>query len=134
MEESIRVLIAKAGMDGHDRGAIVVTMGLRDAGMEVIYTGLRQSAESIVRTCIQEDIDVLGVSSMSGGHAHYLPKVMELLRENSLDHVLVIAGGIIPRDDMPLLRESGVSKIFGPGTAVKEIAAFIRENVKARQA
>jgi methylmalonyl-CoA mutase C-terminal domain/subunit len=130
--KSVRVMIAKAGMDGHDRGAIIVTMGLRDEGMEVIYTGLRQTAESIVRTCVQEDVDVLGLSSLSGGHSHYLSRVTELLHENGMDHVLVIAGGIIPREDIPSLKESGVSEVFGPGTKVKDIAAFIREHVKAR--
>jgi methylmalonyl-CoA mutase, C-terminal domain len=132
MDKSIRVLIAKAGMDGHDRGAIIVTMGLRDEGMEVIYTGLRQSAESIVRTCVQEDVDVLGLSSLSGGHSHYLSRVMELLRDNGLDHVLVIAGGIIPREDISLLKGIGVREVFGPGTKVKDIATFVREHVKAR--
>jgi len=131
-DKSIRVMIAKAGMDGHDRGAIIVTMGLRDEGMEVIYTGLRQSAESIVRTCVQEDVDVLGLSSLSGGHAHYLSRVMELLRDNELDHVLVIAGGIIPLDDISFLKGIGVREVFGPGTKVKDIAAFIREHVRAR--
>lgn len=132
MDKSIRVLIAKAGMDGHDRGAIIVTMGLRDEGMEVIYTGLRQSAESIVRTCVQEDVDVLGLSSLSGGHSHYLSRVMELLRDNGLDHVLVIAGGIIPREDISFLKGIGVREVFGPGTRVKDIATFVREHVKAR--
>ena len=132
MERSIRVLIAKLGLDGHDRGAIIVTTGLRDEGMEVIYTGLRQSAESIVRTCLQEDVDVLGLSTLSGGHSHYLSRVMELLHENNLDDVLVIAGGIIPLQDIPFLKQCGVSEVFGPGTKVKDIAAYIREHKRAR--
>ena len=126
----IRVLIAKPGLDGHDRGAKVLTMALRDDGMEVIYTGLRQTSESIVQTAIQEDVDVVGLSSMTGAHTYHFPRVVELLRERGMEHVLVIGGGIIPEADMPLLKEKGIKGIFGPGTFIKDIASFIWENVK----
>jgi methylmalonyl-CoA mutase, C-terminal domain len=126
---AIRILIAKPGLDGHDRGAIALAMGLRDQGMEVIYTGLRQTVENIVRTCIQEDVDVLGLSLLSGGHNHYFPKILNLLKENGMDRVLVIAGGIIPEEDGKNLKKMGIKEIFGPGTQISEISNFIRENV-----
>jgi len=131
-DKKIRVLIAKPGLDGHDRGAKVVARALRDAGMEVIYTGLRQTPEMIVETALQEDVDVVGLSILSGAHMTLFPKIMQLLRDNSLDDVLVVAGGIIPDDDVPLLQEMGVRAVFGPGTPMKEIIAFIRENAKGR--
>jgi len=131
-EKKIRVLIAKPGLDGHDRGAKVVARALRDAGMEVIYTGLRQTPEMIVETALQEDVDVLGLSILSGAHMTLFPKIMQLLRDNGLDDVLVVAGGIIPDDDVPLLQEMGIRAVFGPGTPMKEIIDFIRENVKGR--
>ncbi len=125
----IRVLIAKPGLDGHDRGAKMLTLGLRDEGMEVIYTGIRQTSESIVETAVQEDVNVVGLSSLSGAHTYYFPEVVELLRKKGSKDVLVIGGGIIPPDDVPLLKERGVKGIFGPGTPIKEIASFIRGNV-----
>jgi len=130
MQRPIRMLIAKPGLDGHDRGAIVLTQGLRDEGMEVIYTGRRQTPEQIVQSCIQEYVDVLGLSLLSGGHNIYFPKIVELLREKGMDRVLVIGGGIIPEEDYPFLKERGVKAIFGPGSRIKDIADFIRENVK----
>jgi len=131
-DKKIRVLIAKPGLDGHDRGAKVVARALRDAGMEVIYTGLRQTPEMIVETALQEDVDVVGLSILSGAHMTLFPRIMQLLRDNGLDDVLVVAGGIIPDDDVPLLQEMGVRAVFGPGTPMKEIIAFIRENAKGR--
>lgn len=126
----IRVLITKPGLDGHDRGAKMLTLGLRDQGMEVIYTGIRQTAESIVQTAVQEDVDVVGLSSLSGGHNYHFPEVVKLLREKDMSHVLVIGGGIIPPDDILTLKETGISGIFGPGTSIRDVAKFIRENVK----
>ncbi|TAK34160.1 MAG: cobalamin B12-binding domain-containing protein [Chloroflexota bacterium] len=125
----IKVLIAKTGLDGHDRGARVLTLGLLDEGMEVIYTGLRQTPESIVEAAFQEDVDVVGLSCLSGTHSHDFPKVTELLKKGMND-VLVIGGGIIPEEDVPLLTESGVKGIFGPGSRIKDIATFIRANCK----
>ncbi|HOE17307.1 MAG TPA: cobalamin B12-binding domain-containing protein [Syntrophorhabdaceae bacterium] len=130
MSKPIKVLIAKPGLDGHDRGAITLAMGLRDEGMEVIYTGLRQTAENIVRTCSQEYVDVLGLSLLSGGHNYYFPKIIDLLKENGMGHVLVLAGGIIPNEDRKSLKEKGIKEIFGPGTPISEIADFIRKNIK----
>ena len=129
-EKSIRVLIAKPGLDGHDRGAKMLTLGLRDEGMEVIYTGIRQTPESIVKTAIQESIDVIGLSCLSGAHSYHFPEVVRLLKEEGMDRVLVVGGGIIPPEDIPLLREKGIKMVFGPGTKIKEIANFIRENVE----
>jgi methylmalonyl-CoA mutase C-terminal domain/subunit len=126
----IRVLMAKPGLDGHDRGVMVVATGLRDEGMEVIYTGVRQTPETIVQACIQEDVDVVGLSCLSGAHNHAFTRVVALLREKGLDRVLVIGGGLIPDEDIPSLKESGIKEIFGPGTKIKDIANFIRENVK----
>ena len=130
MSKPIRVLIAKPGLDGHDRGAITLVMGLRDQGMEVIYTGLRQSAENIVRSCIQEDVDVLGLSLLSGGHNHYFPKILDLLNEKGMEQILVIAGGIISDEDKEALKAKGIKEIFGPGTRIEHVANFIRENVR----
>ncbi len=129
MSDPIRVLIAKPGLDGHDRGAITLAMGLRDEGMEVIYTGVRQSPESIVRTCAQEGVDVLGLSLLSGGHNYYFPKILEMLKAEGLTEILVLAGGIIPESDRLALKEKGIKEIFGPGTSISEIADFIRANV-----
>jgi methylmalonyl-CoA mutase C-terminal domain/subunit len=126
----IRVLIAKPGLDGHDRGAKMLTLGLRDEGMEVIYTGIRQTPESIVETALQEDVDVVGLSSLSGGHYYHFPKVAELLREKGMNRVLVIGGGIIPQEDIQRLKEKGIKGIFGPGTSIKDVAKFIRENIQ----
>jgi methylmalonyl-CoA mutase C-terminal domain/subunit len=126
----IRVLIAKIGLDGHDRGAKVITLGLRNEGMEVIYTGLRQTAESIVQACIQEDVDVIGLSSLSGAHNYHFPALTKLLKEKGMDRILVIAGGMIPPEDIPALKQNGIAEIFAPGVPIKAIADFIRKNVK----
>ena len=126
----IRVLIAKPGLDGHDRGAKTLTLGLRDEGMEVIYTGIRQTPESIVEAAVQEDVDVVGLSSLSGAHNYHFPKVVELLRKKGMNRVLVIGGGIIPEEGIPSLKEKGIARIFGPGALIKDIANFIRENIK----
>ena len=131
-EKKIRVLVAKPGLDGHDRGAKVIARALRDAGMEVIYTGLRQTPEMVVHAALQEDVDVIGLSILSGAHNAILPRVMELLRQNKMEDVLVIIGGIIPDQDIPGLKQAGVSGIFLPGTPMNEIVEFIRENVKPR--
>lgn len=128
-EKRIRVLIAKPGLDGHDRGARVVARALRDAGMEVIYTGLRQTPESIVTAVLEEDVDVLGLSSLSGAHDYLLPQVMELLRARGAGDVLVVAGGIIPESDVPGLERLGIARVFGPGSSTDDIVAFIRERV-----
>jgi len=123
--EPIRVLIAKPGLDGHDRGAKVVARALRDAGMEVIYTGLRQTPEMIVEAALQEDVAVVGLSILSGAHLTLFARVIDLLREHGMDDVLVVGGGIIPDEDMPALQEMGVARVFGPGTSLQEIVAFI---------
>lgn len=131
MEKIIRVLVAKPGLDGHDRGAKVVARALRDEGMEVIYTGLRQTPEQIVETAIQEDVDVVAMSILSGAHSHILPRVVELLKENGVyDEMLVIGGGVIPDDDIPYLKEKGIAEVFTPGTPTGVTADFIRANVK----
>jgi methylmalonyl-CoA mutase, C-terminal domain len=126
----IRVVIAKPGLDGHDRGAKVIARALRDAGMEVIYTGLRQTPEQIVSAALQEDADVIGLSILSGAHNHICPRVMELLHQQGLDDVLVVIGGIIPDVDIPKLREIGISGIFLPGTPMQSIIDFIAANVR----
>ena len=126
----IRVLIAKPGLDGHDRGAKVVARALRDAGMEVIYTGLRQTPEMIVRAAIDESVDVIGLSILSGAHMALFPRIMELLRKERADDILVIGGGIIPEDDVPELKKAGIAEIFGPGTPLNEIVEYIKKNVK----
>ena len=131
-EKKIRVLVAKPGLDGHDRGAKVVARALRDAGMEVIYTGLRQTPEMIVATALQEDADVVGMSSLSGVHNYFFPRVVELLREKGLNDVLVVGGGIIPSEDIEGLRKAGVAEIFGPGTTTSAIVEFITGNVRSR--
>jgi methylmalonyl-CoA mutase, C-terminal domain len=128
----IRVVIAKPGLDGHDRGAKVIARALRDAGMEVIYTGLRQTPEQIVAAALQEDADAVGLSILSGAHMHICPRLMQLLREKGLDDVLVVVGGIIPDVDIPKLREIGVKGIFLPGTPMQEIIDFIAGNVRSR--
>ena len=129
-ERKIRILIAKPGLDGHDRGAKVIARALRDAGMEVIYTGLRQTPEMIVEAALQEDVDAVGLSILSGAHMALFPRVMQLLKENGLDEVLVFAGGIIPDDDVPALKEIGIRGIFGPGTYTTEVVNFIKEEIQ----
>jgi methylmalonyl-CoA mutase C-terminal domain/subunit len=129
-ETKIRVLVAKPGLEGHDRGAKVIARGLRDAGMEVIYTGLRQTPEMIVSAALQEDVDVIGLSILSGAHNAIVPRVMELLKQNKAEDILVLVGGIIPDVDIPGLKKIGVAGIFQPGTSMQEIVQFIRQNVK----
>jgi methylmalonyl-CoA mutase, C-terminal domain len=130
--QKIRVVIAKPGLDGHDRGAKVIARALRDAGMEVIYTGLRQSPDQIVGAALQEDADVIGLSILSGAHMHICPRVMDLLREKGLEDVLVVVGGIIPDVDIPKLQAMGVKGIFLPGTPMQEIIDFINANARPR--
>jgi methylmalonyl-CoA mutase C-terminal domain/subunit len=132
-EQKIRVLVAKPGLDGHDRGAKVIARALRDAGMEVIYTGLRQTPEMIVNAALQEDVHVIGLSILSGAHNAIVPRVMELLRQNKMDDVLVIVGGIIPDQDVDALKKAGVASIARPGTPLDDIVQFIRSNVHTRQ-
>lgn len=129
-KRKIRVLIAKPGLDGHDRGAKVVARSLRDVGFEVIYTGLRLTPEQIVNTAVQEDVDVIGLSILSGAHNALVPRIMELLKEKEMEDVLVVVGGIIPDVDIPFLKSIGVSEIFLPGTSTEEIIKFINERVK----
>ena len=128
----LRVVIAKPGLDGHDRGAKVIARALRDAGMEVIYTGLRQTPEQIAAAALQEDADVIGLSILSGAHNHIVPRLMTLLKEKGIDDVLVLIGGIIPEVDIPKLKDVGVNGIFLPGTAMKDIIDFINTHVRAR--
>jgi len=133
-QRPIRVLMAKAGLDAHERGVLVVSMGLRDEGMEVIYTGLRQTPEAVVQAAIQEDVDVLGISSLSGAHNAFVSKLTQKARSKGLDlnDILLLVGGIIPDDDIAVLKSMGVSATFGPGTSVKEIANYIKSNVKPK--
>ncbi|MGB3717414.1 MAG: cobalamin B12-binding domain-containing protein [Candidatus Promineifilaceae bacterium] len=130
----IRVLVAKPGLDGHDRGAKVVARALRDAGMEVIYTGLRQTPEMIVEAALQEDVDVIGLSILSGAHLYLTPRIMELMGENEMVDVPVFLGGIIPHDDVPALKAMGITGVFGPGTSTETIISSIRESVVAKPA
>jgi methylmalonyl-CoA mutase C-terminal domain/subunit len=132
MAQKIRVVIAKPGLDGHDRGAKVIARAMRDAGMEVIYTGLRQTPEQIVAAALQEDADVIGLSILSGAHMHICPRVMDLLRENGLDDVLVVVGGIIPDVDVPALNQLGVRGIFQPGTPMQDIVDFVTRHARTR--
>jgi methylmalonyl-CoA mutase C-terminal domain/subunit len=131
-ERKIRVLVAKPGLDGHDRGAKVVARALRDAGFEVIYTGIRQTPEMIAEAALQEDVDVVGLSILSGAHMALCPRVVELLRQQGLDDVMVLVGGIIPDEDIEPLRQAGIAAVFGPGTSTQDIAAFIRESAAAK--
>jgi methylmalonyl-CoA mutase C-terminal domain/subunit len=132
-EQKIRVLVAKPGLDGHDRGAKVIARALRDAGMEVIYTGLRQTPEMIVTAALQEDVHVIGLSILSGAHNAIIPRVLNLLADNKMDDVLVVLGGIIPDQDIAKLKQLGVAAIFQPGTSMDSIVQFIRANVKPRR-
>jgi methylmalonyl-CoA mutase C-terminal domain/subunit len=129
-DKRIRVLVAKPGLDGHDRGAKVIARALRDAGMEVIYTGIRQTPEMIAEAALQENVDVVGMSILSGAHLTLFPRVIDLLHEYDMDDVLIIAGGIIPDEDRPLLQEMGITGVFGPGTRTGDIVDFVRENVR----
>ena len=129
-ERKIRVLVAKPGLDGHDRGAKIIARALRDAGMEVIYTGLRQTPEMIAAAALQEDVDAVGISILSGAHNTLCPRIVNLLRENGMDDTLVLVGGIVPQEDIATLKEKGVSEIFLPGTSTEEIVKFINANVR----
>jgi len=130
IKRPIRVLVAKVGLDGHDRGAKVIAAALRDEGMEVIYTGLRQTPEMVVNTALQEDVDAIGVSILSGAHNTVFPKILQLLKDKQMDDVLLTGGGIIPEDDVKTLNEMGVGKLFSPGTTSTEIASYIKHWVK----
>ena len=131
-DRPIKVLIAKPGLDGHDRGAKVLARGLRDEGFEVVYTGLRQTPEMVATAALQEDVDVVGLSILSGAHMTLLPRITRLPREGGLDDVLVTACGIIPDDDVPALTEAGVDRVFGPGTTIAEVADYLRANARPR--
>ena len=132
MERTIRVLVAKPGLDGHDRGAKVIARALRDAGMEVIYTGLRQTPEQIVSAAVQEDVDVVAMSILSGAHNHLFPRVTELLKEKGVDDMLVIGGGVIPDDDIPGLKAAGIAAVFTPGSPTGDLIEFIKKNLKRK--
>jgi methylmalonyl-CoA mutase C-terminal domain/subunit len=131
-ERKIRVLVAKPGLDGHDRGAKVIARALRDAGMEVIYTGLRQTPEMIAAAALQEDVDAVGVSILSGAHNTLCPRIVQLLRDEGLKDCLVVVGGIVPQEDIPKLKQDGIAEVFLPGTSTEEIVKFLRANVKPR--
>ena len=131
-DRKIRVLVAKPGLDGHDRGAKVIARALRDAGMEVIYTGLRQTPEMIAAAALQEDVDAVGISILSGAHNTLCPRIVDLLYANGMDDTLVLVGGIVPQEDIPILKQKGVSEIFLPGTSTEDIVKFINDNVKTK--
>ena len=130
-ERKIRVLVAKPGLDGHDRGAKVIARALRDAGMEVIYTGLRQTPETIASAALQEDVDAVGISILSGAHRTLCPRIVELLRENGMDDVLILVGGIVPNEDIDGLKSNGISEVFLPGTSTEDIVRYINANVRS---
>lgn len=130
-ERKIRVLVAKPGLDGHDRGAKVIARALRDAGMEVIYTGLRQTPEMIAAAALQEDVDAVGISILSGAHNTLCPRIVDLLRENGMEDTLVLVGGIVPQEDIAELKAKGISEVFLPGTSTEDIVTFIRGNVRS---
>lgn len=134
MKRPIRVVVAKAGLDGHDRGAKVVARGLRDAGMEVIYTGVHQTPEQVVETALQEDADGIGVSLLSGAHNYVFPRIAELMKEKGMDDVVLFGGGIIPEEDAVRLREHGVERVFQPGASLTEIVDYVRDAVARRRA
>jgi methylmalonyl-CoA mutase, C-terminal domain len=131
MARTIRVVVAKVGLDGHDRGAKIIARALRDAGMEVIYTGLHQTPEQVVETAIQEDADAIGISILSGAHMTLIPRIIELLKENEAEDILVFCGGTIPKDDVPRLKEMGVGEIFTPGTSTKKAVEYVKQAVTA---
>ena len=132
-DRKIRVLVAKPGLDGHDRGAKVIARALRDAGMEVIYTGLRQTPEMIAAAALQEDVDAVGVSILSGAHNTLCPRIVQLLRDQGMDDCLVLLGGIVPQDDIAKLKGNGVAEVFLPGTSTEDIVKFLRDNIKPRE-
>lgn len=131
-EQKIRVLVAKPGLDGHDRGAKIIARALRDGGMEVIYTGLRQTPEMIAAAAVQEDVDAVGISILSGAHNTLCPRIVELLRARGMDDCLVVVGGIIPQEDIVRLKEQGVAEVFPPGTSTEDIVTYLRANVRPR--
>lgn len=131
VNRKIRVLVAKPGLDGHDRGAKVIARALRDAGMEVIYTGLRQTPEMIAAAAVQEDVDAVGISILSGAHNTLCPRIVDLLRENGMDDTLVLVGGIVPQEDIPELKSKGVAEVFLPGTSTEDIVRYLNEHVRA---
>jgi methylmalonyl-CoA mutase C-terminal domain/subunit len=131
-ERKLRVMVAKPGLDGHDRGARIIARAFRDAGFEVVYSGLHQTPEEIVHAAIQEDVDMVGLSSLAGAHMYLFPKVVELLKEKGMEDAVVVGGGIIPDEDIPLLKESGIKEIFTPGSKLGDIVQWVRENVKPR--
>jgi len=131
-KRKIRVLIAKPGLDSHDRGAKIVARALRDAGMEIIYTGLRQTPEQIAETALQEDVDVIGLSILSGAHTTLFPKIMQLLKKKDLTDILVFAGGIIPQEDVPAIKKLGIKQVFGPGTSTTTLVEFVSKNAPKR--
>ena len=131
-KKRIRILVAKPGLDGHDRGAKIIARAYRDAGYEVVYTGLHQTPEEIVEAAIQEDVDMIGLSSLAGAHKYHFPKVVELLHNNDADDIIVCGGGIFPDDDIPKLKQAGIKKIFTPGSSLEEIVNWVKENVKKK--
>jgi len=131
MAERIRVLVAKPGLDGHDRGAKIIARAFRDAGFEVIYTGLRQTPEQVVTASLQEDVDVIGLSVLSGAHMTLVPRILELMKKEKLDDIMVVIGGIIPDQDIPKLKQLGVSEVFQPGASTEDIIAYIRSHVRS---
>lgn len=133
MTKPIRILIAKPGLDGHDRGAKIIAQACRNAGMEVIYTGLRQTPEQIVQAAIQEDVDMIALSCLSGAHNHLFPKVMQLLQAEGIHDIVVLGGGVIPEDDIPLLKQAGIAEVFTPGTSIKTMLEFIEKSVRAKE-
>lgn len=132
MNRKLRIVVAKIGLDGHDRGAKVVARALRDAGMEVIYTGLHQTPEAVVETALQEDVDAIGVSMMSGAHMTLMPRLVDLLKQRDAEDIIVFGGGIIPDDDIKALSEQGVQQIFTPGTSIETLVSWVQENIKVR--
>lgn len=132
-ERKIRIMVAKPGLDGHDRGAKIIARGFRDAGFEVIYTGLHQTPEQITEAAIQEDVDGIGLSSLAGAHDYLFPRVVELLKEKGADDIVVFGGGIIPEEDIPKLKEAGVREIFTPGTSIEEAVKWVHRNIKPRK-
>jgi len=132
-ERKIRILIAKPGLDGHDRGAKVIARGFRDAGFEVVYTGLHQSPEQIVAAAVQEDVDAIGLSSLAGAHDYLFPRIVELLKEKGAEDIAVFGGGIVPEEDIPALSRSGIKAVFSPGTPIEEAVRWVRENIKPRR-
>jgi methylmalonyl-CoA mutase C-terminal domain/subunit len=131
-KRKIRILVAKPGLDGHDRGARIIARAYRDAGFEVVYSGLHQTPEEVVQAAIQEDVDMIGLSSLAGAHMYLFPRVVELLKENDADEIIVCGGGIFPEEDIPKLKEAGIKEIFAPGTPLGEVVKWVEENVKPR--